>query len=125
MISEIFISDSFAQAAGAASASQEMSLSSFVPLILIFGVFYFLMIRPQGKKIKAHQELVNNLKIGNKVITNGGIVGVVRDVIEKDDQVELEISEGVNIKILKNFVSSLAKVEEKSEKKKKGKKAQR
>lgn len=125
MLSEFFISDSFAQAAGGTSAAQEMSFSSFVPLILIFGVFYFLMIRPQGKKIKAHQELVDNLKIGNKVITNGGIVGIVRDVITKDDQVELEISEGVNIKILKNFVSSLVKVEEKSEKKKKGKKGKK
>lgn len=122
MLNQFFISDSFAQASDAA-ASQEFSLSSFVPLILIFAVFYFLIIRPQSKKVKEHQALVDNLKIGNKVVTNGGIIGVVKDVIKKDDQVEIEISEGVNIKILKGFVTSLVEKEEnKSVKSKKSKK---
>jgi len=113
----MFISDSFAQAAeNATAAAPDFSFTSFVPLILIFAVFYFLIVRPQTKKMKDHQAMVNNLKVGNKVVTNGGIIGVVKDVNEKENQVEIEIADGVNIKILKNFVTDLVdekKIEEK------------
>lgn len=120
MLTNLFISDSFAQATEAAVAApaSEFSISSFIPLILIFAVFYFLIVRPQSKKMKEHQVMVNNLKIGNQVITNGGIVGVVKDVHEKEGQVEVEIAPGVNIKILKNYVADLVK-NEKEEKNKK------
>jgi preprotein translocase subunit YajC len=121
-ISQIFISDSFAQSAEAAAQSPEFSLSSFVPLVLIFAVFYFLIVRPQSKKMKDHQAMVNNLKIGNKVVTSGGIIGVVKEIDQKENQIEVEIAEGVKIKILKNFVSELVKNEEKKDKDKKDKK---
>jgi preprotein translocase subunit YajC len=88
-----------------------------VPLILIFVVFYFLIVRPQTKKMKDHQLMVNNLKVGNKVITSGGIIGVVKDVYEKENQIEVEISSGVNVKILKNYVTDLV-AEEKAKNKK-------
>jgi preprotein translocase subunit YajC len=80
----MFISQAFAQEA-AAAAPQSFSFVSFVPLIAIFAIFYFLIIRPQSKKMKDHQELVNNLKTGNKIVTNGGIIGVVKEVLVKEN----------------------------------------
>ena len=115
MLQNILISDAFAQGAEAA-AGPDFSFSSFMPLILIFAIFYFLIIRPQSKKMKEHQALVNNLKTGNKVITTGGIVGVVRDVFEKEGQVEVEIAEGVRVKMLKQYISDLVKEEKDSKK---------
>jgi preprotein translocase subunit YajC len=110
MLNEILISDSHAQDA-AAPAKADFSFSSFVPLILIFAIFYFLIVRPQTKKMKEHANLVNNLKTGNKVVTSGGIVGVVTDVFPKENQVEVEIANGVRVKLLKNYVSDLVKEE--------------
>jgi preprotein translocase subunit YajC len=114
MLNNIFLSDALAQASEtiAAAPAAESSFTSFVPLVLIFAVFYFLIVRPQSKKIKEHQALINNLKIGSQVITTGGIVGVVKDVFEKENQVEVEIAEGVRVKILKNYVADLVKKDE-------------
>ena len=106
MLKQILVSDAFAQTSEAAS-NQDFSFTSFVPLLLIFGVFYFLIIRPQSKKYKEHQEMVNNLKIGNKVITSGGIIGVVKDIDNKENLVKIEVSNGVVVEILKNYVSEL------------------
>ncbi len=61
--------------------------------------------------MKDHQEMVNNLKSGNKVITNGGIIGVVKDIFEKENQVEVEIADGVRIRVLKQYVAELVKDE--------------
>jgi preprotein translocase subunit YajC len=123
MLTEILISDSFAQEAASAAATQEFSLSSFVPLIAIFVIFYFLIIRPQSKKIKEHQLMVNALKSGNKVITSGGIVGVVTEVHQKEGEVEVEIAKDVVIRVLKNHVSEVIKpAEKKSKEDKKSKK---
>ena len=66
------------------------SLLSFMPLVLIFGLFYFLLIRPQQKKKKEHKDMVKNLKRGDEVITSGGIIGKVERVFE-DDRIEIEI----------------------------------
>lgn len=109
MLNNFFVSDALAQAteAAAATPANEFSFTSFVPLIAIFAIFYILLVRPQTKKMKAHQEMVNNLKNGDKVVTNGGIVGVVRSVLEKDGQVEVEIADNVRVKILKQYVSEM------------------
>ncbi len=108
MLKEIFISEAFAQGQEtAATATQDFSITSFVPLILIFVVFYFLIIRPQTKKYKEHQEMVNNLKTGQKVVTSGGIVGVVKDIDNKENLVEIEIANNVVIKVQKNYVAEL------------------
>ena len=107
-MTQFFISEALAQTADTASQSQ-FSPASFVPLILIFVIFYFLIIRPQTKKIKEHEKMVNNLKIGNKVITSGGIIGVVREIHEKENQVGVEIASGVVVIILKNNVSEVEK----------------
>jgi preprotein translocase subunit YajC len=105
---QLFISDAMAQASEASTQSQ-FSPASFVPLILIFVIFYFLIIRPQTKKIKEHEKMVNNLKIGNKVITSGGIIGVVREIHEKENQIGVEIADGVVVIVLKNNVSEVEK----------------
>jgi preprotein translocase subunit YajC len=126
MLKQFFISDSFAQeTVNAAAVAPEFSITSLLPLILIFVVFYFLMVRPQSKKMKEHQNTVNNLKVGNKVITTGGIIGTVTEVLTKENQVEVEIADGVKVKILKNYVADLVRDEVakvKKEATKKGKK---
>ena len=81
---------------------------SFLPLILIFVVFYFLLIRPQQKKIKEHKSMVSSLKRGDEVITSGGIVGTIEKVYE-DDKVEVSISESVSVKVIRSTIQSLTK----------------
>lgn len=110
------------QEVAASDASQEVSFSSFIPLILIFAVFYFLIIRPQSKKYKEHQEMVNNLKVGNKVVTTGGIIGVVKSIDKDENLVEVEIASGVSIKVVKQYVAELVKSEIKNKKEEKKKK---
>ncbi len=113
MFNQIFMSNAIAQASdvAASTTSPDFSLSSFVPLILIFGVFYFLIIRPQSKKYKDHQEMVNSLKTHTKVVTTGGIIGVVTGINKEDGTLEVEIADGVTIKILKNHVADLVKTD--------------
>ena len=107
-MNNLFIAQAFASGTEAASQGQ-FSLASFVPLILIFAIFYFLIIRPQTKKMKEHEQLVNNLKIGNKVVTSSGIVGVVRKIYEKENQVALEIADGVVVSFVKNHITEVEK----------------
>ena len=75
-------------------------IGQFIPLILIFVIFYFFLIRPQQKKVKEHKLMVENLKRGDKVITSGGIIGNVERVID-NEKVEVKISENVNVEIIK------------------------
>ena len=75
-------------------------LGQFIPLILIFVIFYFFLIRPQQKKVKDHKIMVENLKRGDKVVTAGGIVGTVDRVID-NDKVEVSISDDVKVEIIK------------------------
>ena len=77
----------------------------FIPLILIFVIFYFFLIRPQQKKVREHKEMVKNLKRGDEVITSGGIIGTVDRVFE-DDRLELNIADGVKVQVIKNTVQS-------------------
>ena len=78
---------------------------SFLPLILIFVVFYFVLFRPLTKKQKEHQEMVSALEVGNEVVTAGGILGKIQEMNE--NYVQLEISENVTIKIQRQTISSL------------------
>ena len=79
----------------------DAGIGQFIPLILIFVIFYFFLIRPQQKKVKEHKIMVQNLKRGDKVVTSGGIVGTVERVME-NDKVEIEISENVKVEIVKS-----------------------
>lgn len=108
-----------AQEVAPAAAPGEFSITSFVPLILIFVVFYFLIIRPQSKKMKEHQATLNALKIGDKVITSGGIIGVVREIDDKENILEVEIADKTNVRILRNYVADLVKKEVTTKKNKK------
>ncbi len=90
-------------------------LGAFVPLILMFAIFYFLLIRPQQKKAKQHKEMIGNLKIGDRVVTNGGIFGNI--VRMKDTTIVLEIADKVQVEMLRNTVADKAEAFEKLEKK--------
>jgi len=76
----------------------DAGIGQFIPLILIFVIFYFFLIRPQQKKVKDHKLMVDGLKRGDKVITTGGIVGTVERIID-NEKVEVNISENVNVEI--------------------------
>ena len=76
-------------------------IGQFIPLILIFVIFYFFLIRPQQKKVKDHKLMVENLKRGDKVVTSGGIVGTIERVVD-NDKVEVLISENVKVEIIKS-----------------------
>lgn len=78
-------------------------LTAFLPLILIFGIFYFLLIRPQQKKQKQHQELIKNLQKGMEVVTSGGIMGRITGIT--DDVVTLEVADKVRIKVVRNQIA--------------------
>ena len=75
-------------------------IGQFIPLILIFVIFYFFLIRPQQKKVKEHKAMVESLKKGDKVVTSGGITGTITRVID-NDKVEVEIAENVKVEIIK------------------------
>ena len=81
-------------------------MGAFLPLILIFGVFYILLIRPQQKKVKQHREKVNNLRRGDKIITSGGIIGTISKVNDNKELL-LEIADKIEIKIAPGMISDL------------------
>ena len=80
--------------------------AQFIPLILIFVIFYFFLIRPQQKKVKEHKLMVASLKRGDEVITSGGMVGKIEKVYE-DDKIDLLISQDVTVKVVKSTIQSL------------------
>jgi preprotein translocase subunit YajC len=97
---DFFISDAMAQAAG---GSQSDPFISFLPLILIFVVFYFLLIRPQSKRAKALKKMIEELQKGDEVITNGGLYGVVSDL--GDSFLLLEVADGMQVKVARHAVA--------------------
>ncbi|SVD17520.1 uncharacterized protein METZ01_LOCUS370374, partial [marine metagenome] len=80
--------------------------AQFIPLILIFVIFYFFLIRPQQKKVKEHKLMVAALKRGDEVVTSGGIVGKIEKVIG-DDKVDIQISENVTVQVVQSTIQSL------------------
>ena len=83
-------------------------VAQFIPLILIFVIFYFFLIRPQQKRVKDHKAMVESLKRGDEVITSGGIIGIVDRVME-DDRIEVIIGEGTKVQIRSTITSLLKK----------------
>ena len=79
---------------------ESAGIGQFIPLILIFVIFYFFLIRPQQKKVKEHKAMVESLKKGDKVVTSGGITGTISRVID-NDKVEVEIADNVKVEIVK------------------------
>jgi len=86
-------------------------ITQFIPLILIFVIFYFFLIRPQQKRVKDHKTMVESLKRGDEVITSGGIIGIIDRVME-DDRIEVNIGENVKVQIIRSTITSLLKKEE-------------
>jgi preprotein translocase subunit YajC len=82
------------------------AFAQFVPLILIFGIMYFLLIRPQQKKVKEHQAMVAALRRGDQVVTQGGMIGKVTKV-KDDGELELEIAEGVKVRVIQNTIATV------------------
>lgn len=100
----MFISEAYAQTAGAAGAGG--AFQAFLPLILIFVVFYFLLIRPQQKKMKQHREMLDAVRRGDKVITGGGIMGTVTKV-DNDTELTIEIAKDVKVKVQRGTISAV------------------
>ena len=86
-------------------------IAQFIPLILIFVIFYFFLIRPQQKRVKDHKAMVASLKRGDEIITSGGIIGTIDKVME-DDRIEVIIGENTKVQIIRSTITSLLKKEE-------------
>ena len=82
------------------------ALGQFVPLILIFAIMYFLLIRPQQKKLKEHQKMVEALRRGDQVITQGGLIGKATKV-KDDNEIEVELAEGVKVRVVQSTITNV------------------
>ena len=105
----MFISTALAQGSlfgGGAGGDSSNMIMSLLPFALIFVIMYFLILRPQQKRVKQHAELVKNVRRGDTVITNGGLVGKVTKVID-EDHIEIEIAEGVRIRHVRTMISDV------------------
>jgi preprotein translocase subunit YajC len=98
----MFITPAFAQGLG---GNSDM-FTSLLPFVAIFVIMYFLILRPQQKKVKQHQELVKNVRRGDTVVTSGGLVGKITKVVD-DDQIEVEIADGVRVRQLRQMISDV------------------
>jgi preprotein translocase subunit YajC len=103
----------FSLAYAADVAEKSSGLAQFAPLILICVVFYFLLIRPQQRSARERKQMIMNLKIGKTVITDFGMIGTIKDIKLDQGLVSLEISNGVNIAVLSNVISSIVEKDDK------------
>jgi len=98
----MFISPAYAQATGGADGG----LTTLLPLVLIFVVFYFLLIRPQQKRAKQHREMLGTVRRGDKIVTGRGIMGTVTKVVN-DDELAVEIAEGIKIRVQRSLIANV------------------
>lgn len=96
----MLVTPAYAQAAGGAAGA----FGSFVPLILIFLIMYFLLIRPQQKKLKEHKAMVDAVRRGDQIVTQGGLIAKITKVKEGADEVEAEIAEGVKVRVVRSTI---------------------
>jgi preprotein translocase subunit YajC len=99
----MFANPAFAQAVGAGGAAS--SLISFAPIILIFLIMYFLMIRPQQKKVKEHRAMIEAVRRGDQVVTGGGLIGKVVSV--KDTEIEVEVAPNVKVRVVRSTITQV------------------
>ena len=104
----MFISPAFAQGSlfGGGAGGDGGMLMSLLPFVLIFVIMYFLILRPQQKRVKMHAEMVKNVRRGDTVVTNGGLIGKVTKVID-DDQIEIEVADDVRIRQMRQMISDV------------------
>ena len=104
----MLFSNAYAQAAGAPGGFDLGTIGSMLPVVLIVVVMYFLMIRPQQKKMKEHRALIAGVRRGDRVVTGGGIIGQITKVIS-DSEVQLEIAEGVRVRVVRSTITEVLK----------------
>jgi preprotein translocase subunit YajC len=98
----MLISPAYAQAAGGSSG-----LIGLTPFILLFVIFYFLLIRPQQKKVKEHKAMLEAIRRGDRIVTNGGIVGLVTKVLTEERALTVEIAENIKVKVMRDMVANV------------------
>ncbi|KGJ23346.1 preprotein translocase subunit YajC [Paracoccus sanguinis] len=99
----MFVSPAYAQAAGAPGGAA--AFAQFVPLLLVFVIMYFLILRPQQKKMSQHRAMVAALKKGDQVITQGGLIGKV--VAVRDDELDVELAQGVRVRVVRSSIAQV------------------
>ena len=99
----MLVSPAYAQSAGGGG----FDLVALAPLVLIFVVFYFLLIRPQQKRMKEHKEMLSKIQRNDRIVTNGGLIGKVARVHDERDELELDIAEGVRVQVRRGMVSEV------------------
>jgi preprotein translocase subunit YajC len=99
------ITPAFAQTSGSPAVGGDLFIQ-IVPFVLIFVIMWFLIIRPQQKRVKSHQEMIKNVRRGDMVVTSGGIVGKVTKVVD-DAEVEVEIADNVRVRIVRSMISEV------------------
>lgn len=102
----MFISTAWAQGAGAAGGGLLGGIEGFLPIVLIFVVFYFLLIRPQQKRAKQHREMLTNIRRGDRVITGGGLYGTVTKVVS-ETEVVVQIAEAVKVRVARGTIAEV------------------
>jgi len=102
----MFISPAFAQGLFGGGTGENPFTSFLIPMVGIFVIMYFLILRPQQKRVKQHAEMVKNVRRGDTVVTNGGLVGKVTKVID-DDQIEIEIADAVRIRQMRSMLADV------------------
>lgn len=99
----MFVTPAYAQAAGGAAGG--FAAAQFLPLVLVFAIMYWFMIRPQQKKMKDHQAALSALRRGDQVVTGGGIIGKITKVKDDASEVEVEIADGIKVRVMKTTIS--------------------
>ena len=102
----MLITPAFAQGAGGLGDVFSSPMGQILPFVLIFVIMYFLILRPQQRRMKQHQEMVRNVRRGDTVVSSGGLIGKVTKVVD-DDKIELEIADGVRIMQMRSMVSDV------------------
>jgi preprotein translocase subunit YajC len=102
----MLISPAFAQGAAPSMGGTGDLLFQLMPFVLVFVIMYFLILRPQQRRVKTHQEMIKNLRRGDTIVTSGGIIGRITKVID-DAEVQVEISEGVKVRVARGMVTEV------------------
>jgi preprotein translocase subunit YajC len=101
----LFITEAYAQTAGAPGTT-DMLVQFFAPLVLVFGIMYFLVIRPQQRRAAEHKAMIKNVRRGDTIVSNGGIIGRVTKVVD-DNELEAEIADGVRVRVMRSMIADV------------------